>query len=526
MRSTVAISRPKRIAPACFSMAASIIPRSSLCITALEWASVTPIPQSTFRAGRTPMLFKQGAGYLLARVIPGLVAFSSLAIYTRILSPEDFGRYVLVLAAVNLGHVTLFGWLGMALLRFMPSRLDESGTLLSTTLGMYVLLVLAVVCGMTASLILVPSAWRGFLVAGMIALCAGAWLETNLNLCQSRLLPGRYGSLLMLRSVCALAIGSGLSMNGWGAYGPLTGLIAGALIASIGATRSGWRGVRPQINRPLASELLRYGAPLTGSAALLLIMSSADRFMIARFIDNTAVGAYSASYDLASQSLGLLMVSVNLAAYPLAIRAYERGGRDAALSQLRQHGSFLLLIALPATIGLILLSEPLAIVCLGEEYRSTAALILPWIGGAIFIAGLKAYFFDIAFQLAKRSATMMWSVGTGALVNIALNFWCIPAFGVLGAAWATMAAYVAALAVCVSLGRSLMPITFDWEEVIRIVACCAVMTLAVLAYPPQEGLLGLLLQVFTGVIVYGTAAVAIDALGLRGMLVARVRSWV
>src|SRR5690606_1667317 len=216
-----------------------------------------------------------------------------------------------------------------------------------------------------------------------------AWMELNLKLCQSELVPVRYGALLITRSTGTLLLGAALVLYGMGAEGALVGYLAGSALACVAAISWRWRGVRPRLDRPLARELAVYGLPLAGSVALLAIIEMTDKFLLAHFIGSDAVGVYSAAYGLASQSLQLLMMALNLAAYPLAIRAYERGGIPAALSQMRENGNLLFAIAVPATAGLVLLAQPISSVLLGFEFRETARTIIPWIAVAIFIAGTK-----------------------------------------------------------------------------------------------------------------------------------------
>lgn len=470
------------------------------------------------------MLLKHGTIYLLARIVPGFVAFASLVTYTRILSPEDYGSYALVLAAVSLVHVNLFSWLELSLLRVLPSCLDNPRPLLATVLALYLALAAATgIAGGIAWLLLPDPVVRGLLLLGVPMLWVHAWMELNLKLCQSKLMPVRYGTLLFTRSVATLCIGVAMVLHGLGAYGPLAGFLIGTSLACVTTVIWEWRGIRPRIDARLAKELAHYGLPLTGAIALVFIMDASDRFLIAAYLDNEAVGAYSAAYDLASQSLQVLMMAVNLAAYPLAIRAYENEGMVAAITQVRQNGSLLLAIALPATVGMIVLSQDIVDALLGVQYRSTASLILPWIALAVFVAGLKVFFFDIAFQLRKRSGSMMWSVAAGALVNVSLNLWWIPSYGLIGSARATLVSYVVALLVCVALGRRLMPINFDWGQVLRVAGCCAAMALAVLALPPQTDVPGLVARIGVGVLVYGSCALITNVLGVRTCLVASLR---
>lgn len=462
------------------------------------------------------MLLKHGAIYLLARLTPGAVAFASLVAYTRLLSPEDYGTYVLVITTVTLVQVILFRWLELSLLRLLPACEDNPGQLLATVLGLYLWLTLATaVIGLAAWLLLPDPAMRRLLLVGMPILWAHAWLELNLKLCQSALLPIRYGVLLLLRSASTLCVGIALVLYGFGAYGPLLGFLLGTVLACLVAVSWQWRGVRPSIDRRLAAEVARYGLPLTGSIALVFIIDSADRFMIARFLGADSVGVYAAAYDLASQSLQVLMMTVNLAATPLAIRAYESGGISGALAQLRQHGTFLLSIALPATLGIIVLAGPLAEVLLGQEYRAAARFILPWIALAIFLAGLKVFLFDMAFQLSKRSGAMMWSVGVAAICNVLLNFWWIRSFGVIGAAWATVVSYAVALVVCIAIGRRLIPIQVDWSQAWRIAFASGAMVLAIMALPESTGPAALSLRIGLGMAVYGLVVVLFNVMGTR-----------
>lgn len=462
------------------------------------------------------MLIKHGAIYLVSRILPGLVAFTSLVVYTRLLSPEEYGAYILVITAMSLVQVNLFSWLDLSLLRMLPAHQPDPRSLLSTVLGLFMLVMAAItMVALLAWSLMSDPVLQGLLLLGIPILWVHAWMELNLKLCQSALMPIRYGILLSIRSATTLGLGVALVLHGLGAHGPLVGFLVGTAIACVVSLFWQWRGIRPRIDWKLARSLASYGIPLTGSIALVFIIDSADRFLLARFLGSDAVGVYAAAYDLASQSLQVLMMAVNLAAYPLAIRAYEAGGVPAALDQLRENGNLLFSVAVPATVGIIVLAEPIAEVLLGAAFREAARTILPWVALAVFAAGLKVFFFDMAFQLTKRSMPMMWSVGAGAVINVLLNLWWIPKYGLIGSAAAAIVAYVIALAICIAIGRRFIPITPDLGQLFRISASAAVMALAVLAVPADRTPLGLALQVCVGVVVYGLAGLALDVLGAR-----------
>ena len=470
------------------------------------------------------MLYRHGATYLVGRLIPGLVAFASLVVYTRILAPDDYGVYALVMAAVAFVHVVLFSWLELAVLRILPAQGEDPAPLLSAALYLFLWLVLLTgVGGAILSAVYATTPVGSLILVGVPILWVHAWFELNLKLHQSKLLPVRYCTLLLARSTSSFCLGVALVLYGFGAHGPLVGFLVGSALGCLLAIGWAWRGIRPRYHPGLSKELFSYGLPLTAAAALVFVVDSVDRFMIARYIDTEAVGAYAASYDLTSQSLHVLMMSVNLAAYPLAIRAYERGGDGAAIEQARRNGSLLLAIAVPATAGLIVLAPEIVGTLLGTEYQATAIEILPYIALAVFVAGLKVFFFDLAFQLKRRSGMMIWSVAAAATVNILLNWWWIPGYGVLGAAWATLVAYVVALAVCIILGRHVLALVLDIGQVVRIVFSAFIMSVFVRSLDLAPNLFGFLGTLAAGIVVYSLTAVASNVLESRHMLFARLR---
>src|SRR5690606_31593212 len=141
-----------------------------------------------------------------------------------------------------------------------------------------------------------------------------------------------------------------------GAVGVVAGiamgyLVAGAWLRFLHRASSGGAMWRPEIRR----ELLLYGLPLTLTFGLDFIVSSSDRLLLGALAGVAAVGAYSASYDLAQQGMAALMMTVNLGAFPMAVRALETGGPAALRAQLERHAVVLLGLALPAAAALAVL---------------------------------------------------------------------------------------------------------------------------------------------------------------------------
>jgi len=472
------------------------------------------------------MLLQHSFYYLLARGAPAAVSFLAVALYTRLLSPAEYGLYALVISAVGLANAALFQWLRLGLLRFLPAYREKQARLLSTlALGFGVLAGLTGVAGGVGFWIWPGSQARTLLGLGILLLWAQAWFELNLELVRSQLKPHRYGLLALAKSVSALAAGGLLAYLGRGVTGILLGLLLGFTVPLLGVFRRHWNGVRPgRADFKTLRRLLGYGLPLTAAFILDFVVNSSDRLLLGWLSGSAAAGLYSAGYDLAKKSLWMLMMAVNLASYPLVVRALEKEGRDAARSRLRDIAIILLGVGLPGAAGLALLAPNLAGVLLGVEFRDAAAALVPWIALAVLLAGLKAYYLDMAFQLGRHTVGQVWVLLVAAVVNLGLNLCLIPLYGFMGAAYATVAAYAAGFVLSGLWGRRVFPLPFPGLEPVKIILAAGGMTLALRPVAGYSGPVALAAQVTWGVLVYGTLLLALNAGQSRRRLVQFLRN--
>lgn len=449
------------------------------------------------------MLLKHSGYYLLARGLPGIVNFLAIAIYTRLLLPEEYGRYALVVAGVGLFNVFFFEWLKLSLSRFLPAKLENPKPLLAIVLSGFVSIALITgILGLFLAGIWPDPAWRGLIMLAVPLLWAQAWIELNLTLSAIKLQPVRYGLMNGVKAASALAVGILLVLWGFGAYGPLLGLLAGMIIASALWGREEWRGFPLDVSRPLLRDILRYSLPLTATFALSFVISSSDRFIIAWLLGEGPAGLYSASYDIGQQSIILLMMAVNLAGYPLALRALEQKGANAAQEQLRRNGTLLLAVAFPAAVGMAVLAPNVSAVMLGGGFREDAILLLPWVALSILLAGLRAYHFDLAFHLGRHTIGLVGVVGVASLLNIVLNLWWIPRLGIIGAAYATFSSYLLALLLSAFLGRMVFSVPFPFRDFLKIFIASILMGLPLWPHRECLGISALVWQVLTGCVVY------------------------
>ncbi len=405
------------------------------------------------------MLLRHSFYYLFARGLPGLLSFVALMLYTRLLTAADFGRYAVVLASVGLVQVVVFQWLELLLARFLPAHRDTSQTVLQHILALFLLLAgLVSGVGTVLALLWPDPVWQLLITLAVPLTVAQAWLQIDLTLASTQLAPARYGYLLGAKSLLALLVGGWLAWLGLGSQAPLIGLLVGTVLAWLLFGFVAWRGIRPRWpTPPVLREYSAYGLPLVITVALGWVIASSDRLLIARLLNEAATGVYAAGYDLAQQSLGLILAVVSTAAYPLVIRQLEQNGEKAASAQLGRNGELIVTLTLAGAAGLIALAPVIVETVIGKAFRADAIVVVPWIAAAAAVAGIKAFHLDVAFQLARQSRWQVYTSIVAAIVNLALNLLLIPRYGIIGAAWATLAAFTLASLISGWLGKRVFP---------------------------------------------------------------------
>lgn len=468
------------------------------------------------------MLIKHSALYLSGRIVPGAVGLFALALYTRLMDTGQYGQYALVIGAMGVVNAACFQWLSLSLDRLFPAQARHPQALLSTTFaGFLIVVAITGVFGAALAWLWPDKTQRSFIVLAVIVAWAQAWYDLNLRLASARLAPIRYGLLSSVKAVLALGAGVLLFGLGLGVVGVVLGLVMGLVLVPLFASKY-WQIVTVRYyDAALFKDLVHYGGPLALTILLTSILDVSDRFLLGWFLNAKAAGAYAAAYDLTQQSLGTLIGVVHLAGFPLVVRALETTDLAAARNQLRQNSFVLLAVALPATIGTILLADNVAYSLLGAEFRTDAAKLIPLVATAAFVWGTKVYYLDYAFQLMRRTRVQLWPVAVAAGTNIALNCLWIPRFALFGAAFATLAATVAGVASTCYLGRRIFTYPAVHKEMYKIVMAALGMGGVLLFASEWRGIWALLLQIAIGISVNTFLLVALDTAGAR----AKMRDW-
>ena len=478
------------------------------------------------------MFWRGVLGYLPMNIVQGLVGLASIVVFTRWLSPADYGVYALSFSAMSLAHTLVFTWMEAAMARFYApeaeaKRLSEH---FATIYRCWALAAVAFVVLAVAALWLwrVDGALKLATATGLAAILARSLLKLNTE--RRRAAGDVRGAALtdMAQTLGGFAIGFGLILAGLRGAAPVAGMGAAAAVVLILLLPAELRRRDGgDFSLAKARAYATFGAPVALSLILALALSTTDRFLLAGYLGDTAVGVYHAGYSLANRTLDVMFIWLGAAGGPALIMALERGGSDALEKAAREQSGFMIALALPAATGLALVARPLADVMVGPALRAGAAQVTPWIAASALFAGLTTYYSHQAFTLGRRTGLLLLAMAIPAATNIALCVVLIPRFGLPGAMWATTASYAVGLAASLTLGRLARPLPIPLASIAKAALASAPMAAAVAALPAFGGGLELALKASVGLFVYGLAAYALNIGGLRsraGDLTAMLRS--
>jgi O-antigen/teichoic acid export membrane protein len=129
---------------------------------------------------------------------------------------------------------------------------------------------------------------------------------------------------------------------------------------------------------------------------------------------------------------------------------------------------------------------------------------------------------------SKRTKLTPVVTGTAAAVNIGLNFWMIPRWGIVGAGWSTVIGFSVLVVLGWRNAQRSYPVSYDFGRVLRVVAMAALFMVVLVELVPPVGVAGIGLRVLL-VAAFPLSLVAIGVVtpGERSRMIAlgkRIRS--
>lgn len=195
-----------------------------------------------------------------------------------------------------------------------------------------------------------------------------------------------------------------------------------------------------QFSKDKAKELFSQGWVVFLGSIFAVIYLKVDQVMIKWLVGAEEVGIYAVAASL-SEAWYFVPAAIVASFFPKLIKLKQENPKQYHY-RLQQLFDFLFVLALVVAVLVTVLAQPIISTLFGEEYLGTIPILVVHIWAALFIF-IRAVF----SKWILIENVLMFSLitqGLGALANVALNFWLIPLYGGLGAAYATLIAYAMA----------------------------------------------------------------------------------
>jgi O-antigen/teichoic acid export membrane protein len=407
-------------------------------------------------------LVKQSAIYLAGAGVVGLGNFILVPLYTRCLTPADFGVYALLEIALLITVTIVQLGLGTAYLRWYAESAAEQRSELLASSGFVALAagtaggcVLVVLTG------LLGSRWLGPL-QGM------QWVFLPVVICRN--LQGVLFSALQASqraagySSAAVARLLALSSAGiWfvgvkheGVQGVLHSWLVGdgicaLLLLGLCMPRQRWT-----LNFELLTPMLKYGFPLVWSSFMALLLDASGRFFLAHDRSLAEVGLYAVGIKITGLfNMSFLQPFGNAwagMAFPIAHRP------NAPVTYTKILGYALVVAML--VVALMLLFGPYLVILFAGRLYLPATHLLPWLLLPLAFRLLE-YWGSLPLYLKYKTHWLGPLATAGVLACLALNALLVPRYGAFGAALAWGGALAVDLILLIAAGRRLYPLPTD-----------------------------------------------------------------
>ncbi len=443
-------------------------------------------------SGYLRRLATTGAAYTAASIVSKLIAVVLLPLYTRYLTPADYGAAEVMFAAiVSVSIIVRLGTIE-ALLRFYYKDDEDPGQVVATSFA--ALFWVATV----AALILLPFAKpisealldESAPDLARIAI-GGLWVSTMFEYLLTLFRLEERARAFFVTTLLSVISAIGLTVvlvvgAGEGARGLLLGSYASGAVFVLGLIWLHRRRLSLWFDRALLRRLMRFGLPTMPAELSLYLLNFVDRIIIVRTVGLAEAGLYSLAVKFA-QGVNVLVRGFQLAWPPLAYSIRDDG--EARRTYAVVVTLFSAGCAFVVT-GMWLLSRWIVRALAAPEFFGSYKAI-----GLIATAvTLYALYMVLVVILGRTGRTEFNFPATAAALaaNIALNLALVPPLGIVGAGIALVASYIVVLALMYSFTQRLFPVPYEWGRLARVVAVSTGLVLAGELLLPTEGFLGLL----------------------------------
>jgi O-antigen/teichoic acid export membrane protein len=381
--------------------------------------------------------------YIIATVIPKAIPFLLLPVFTTYLTKEDYGTLGLISSILAIVSI----YIGLRPSLFITVKMPQ---MQKDKFAIYIfnMFVLAVYLFLVVGVILIVVKHFYFpkiesYIFILIA-CLSFFLLFN-DIVETVFQIERKALAYAIFRLTKIGLVMGLTLMliivydlGWrGKYfADLFILFCFAIVALIYLKRQNYIVYKFDVMKQV--ELVKYLTPLTFHLLGLAMMGSIDRLFLANMEGLASTGVYMVSYTIGT-TIGFVHDALLKVWSPEFYERIKNASTDMKIKILKF--KYLYMLGSFLVYGIFLLLLPIIFSVMVDEKFQDGYEIIPIIALGFTFEAFRKLFIGYHYNLGKNGRIAMLTIVAG-IINAVLNYFFIPLYGIMGAAYTTLLAYV------------------------------------------------------------------------------------
>ncbi|MGB5820127.1 MAG: oligosaccharide flippase family protein [Saonia sp.] len=465
-------------------------------------------------------LFKQTFIYGLATVLPRMLSFLLLPLYTDILATSGYGEVSVIFAWFAIFNVLLAYGMETAFFRFYHSAENKSkviSTALISVLGTTsIFLMLALLFqDQMANFTNIDAKYIKYaiyiLALDALVIVPFAWLRATEKPMRYALVKiGNVGINFGLNIFFLLVLPKIISDNPdsflAAIYRPnfeISYIFISNLAASGITLLFMFRLYvqRPYVfDRQLWKKMIKYALPVMFAGIAFTINEVFDRIMLSELlpidIAESEIGKYAACYKLA------LFMTLFATAFRMGIEPFffSHSSSENPQKTYAQITNYFVILGSIILLGVVVFADVLKEIFIPNPDYWEAMPMVPLIVLASFFLGIY-HNLSVWYKVTDRTKFGAYISLTGAIITIGINYAFIPSIGYYASAIATLAAYGTMMLLSYYFGKKYYPVPYNFRKIIFYLSISVLFsTLSFYVFNRNLILGGILLLVFLGIV--------------------------
>jgi O-antigen/teichoic acid export membrane protein len=415
-------------------------------------------------------LGKDGLIYGLGIAISRAASFVMLPIYTRYLTPADYGAAELLTTTIDvIAMIVGLGITGAIFKCYADAGTDDDKKKVIST-SLIILLALTLITSLVGIVFSGPISGLVFSDRNFTKYFQLMFITffiqqgiTSIPLMYIRAI-GR-PQLFVMIGVVKLLVHIALNLYflvvlKYGLKGVLLSSLIGETVIGTYLLAYSFRHIGFRYSRIVADELIRLGYPFIVTSLSSFILVYSDRYFLKAFNDLDTIGIYALAYKFGFMLSALVVVPFQSAWEP---QRYNIAKQEDGKGIFARVFLYLNVVIVSVSLMICLSVGDILKIIASSPYWPASALV-PFM---LINAVLQSWtiFCDYGLYHARKTGRIATSSVISAALVIALNFVLIPAWGVYGAIFATFCAFIVRLSLRYVWSQRYYTIDYGWGKI-------------------------------------------------------------